>query len=399
MSTSTSTLPVRLTVISGATLLILASAALGAYFGFQIGSHYHLFLGIIFALAALGGEALKPFAVAASLDALKRWDILRGMALGTLAIVCVIYSIASELSLAAGTRGDLAAVRTQQAETLRMARDTYASAKGELAMLPVTRSVGELNAKISALMLTPGAEDCSKINGPVTRRVCPEVAKLRTELGRAVRRSELERSLIEAKRTMAKAPAATEPDPLASALAVYLAALGWNVQAVTLAPFLYLIPVLFLELGSTLGVVLVRSVIPSEAAAHVEQTSERRTVVGPSERRDEAHSGTLVPTPTTNGKKSQENKVSQGVPSTVPSIPAKDENDDDSSPGGRLGTRLLGHLQQQGGTINSGQRGLAKLLGTSKTELNRTLHRLSTAGAVTVDTSRQGTVVALAATC
>ena len=390
MSTSTPPLPVRLTVISGATLLIFASAALGAFFGFQIGSHYHLVLGIIFALAALGGEALKPFAVAASLDALKRWNILRGFALGALAIVCVVYSIASELSLAAGTRGDLAAVRTQQAETLRMARETYATSKAELATLHVTRSVGELNAKISALMLTPGAEDCSKINGPVTRRVCPKVAELRTELGRAVRRSELERSLIEAKRTMAKAPAATEPDPLASALAVYLVALGWNVQAGTLAPWLYLIPVLFLELGSSLGVVLVRSVLPSETASQVERRDERRT--------DGTPEALGVPSSEPRDAKSPETQAFQGVPSSVPTVAAKPvKRDDDDSPGGRLGTRLLGHLEQQGGKVKTGQRGLAKLLGTSTTELNRTLHRLSSAGAVTMDTSRRGTVVALSA--
>ena len=330
MGTHTCTWPVRATVISGATLLIFASAALGAYFGFLIGSHYHLFLGVIFALAALGGEALKPFAVAASLDALKRWDILRGFALGALAIVCAVYSIASELSLAAGTRGDLAAVRTQQAETLRMARDTYASSKSELATLPVTRSVGELNAKISALMLTPGADDCSEINGPVTRRVCPEVAELRAELGRAVRRSELERSLIDAKRTMAKSPAATEPDPLASALAVYLTALGWNVQAGTLAPFLYLIPVLFLELGSSLGVVLVRSVLPSETASQVELKDERQAIGTPE--------ALGVPNSEPKDAKSQENKAFQSVPSSVPTVSAKpDKQDNDDTPGGRLG--------------------------------------------------------------
>ena len=239
-------------------------------------------------------------------------------------------------------------------------------------------------------MLTPGAEDCTVINGPVTRRVCPEVAELRTELGRAMRRSELERSLIEAKRTMAKAPAATEPDPLASALAVYLAALGWNVQAGTLAPFLYLIPVLFLELGSSLGVVLVRSVLASETASLVELRDEHRA--------DGTPSASGVPSLELKDAKSQEIMAFQSVPSGVPTVSANsDEKDDDDTPGGRLGRRLLGHLEQQGGKVRTGQRSLAKLLGTSTTELHRTLHRLCLAGVISIDASRQGTVVALSA--
>ena len=390
MGTHTCAWPVRATVITGATLLIFASAALGAYFGYQIGSHYHVILGLIFAVAALGGEALKPFAVASSLDALKRLDILRGLALGLLATVCLIYSIASELSLAAGTRGDLAAVRTQQAASLRMASETYGSSKIELATLQPTQPVGELKAKISALMLTPGADDCSKINGPVTRRVCPEVAELRTELGRAERRAELQGTLAKAQRTMSAAPVATEPDPLASALAVYLAALGWDVKPSTLAPWLYLILVLFLELGSALGVALVRAVLAPETASHVEQNREVRTV-GPPDVRG-------VPSSATKDAKSQDIQVVQGVLSSVPTVSAKGKNDDDDSgPGGRLGTRLLGHLECNGGRVKIGQRDLAKLLGASKTELNRTLHRMSVAGAVTVDTSRRGTVVALSA--
>ena len=50
----------------GAALLIVASAALGTYFGFQTGSHYHPLLGLIFAGAGLGGELLKPFAMHAA---------------------------------------------------------------------------------------------------------------------------------------------------------------------------------------------------------------------------------------------------------------------------------------------------------------------------------------------
>jgi hypothetical protein len=195
-----------------------------------------------------------------------------------------------------------------------------------LAILQPTQPVGELKAKINALMLTPGADDCQIINGPVTRRVCPEVATLRTELARAERRADLQHTLAKAQRTMAAAPAATEPDPLASALAVYLAALGWDLQPGTLAPWLYLIPVFFLEFGSALGVVLVRAVLAPETASHVEQNYESGTL-GPA-------SVQGVQFPEAKVAKTLESQASRGVQGSVPAIQAKNDNEDDDSPPG-----------------------------------------------------------------
>ena len=63
--------------------------------------------------------------------------------------------------------------------------------------------------------------------------------------------------------------------------AVYLSVLGWDVKPVTLSPWLYLIPVLFLEFGSALGVVLVRAVLVNETASGVEENHEVRTMGTP----------------------------------------------------------------------------------------------------------------------
>lgn len=46
--------------VAGAFLLIGASAALGAYFGFTVGAHVHVALGVVFAAAALGGDPRLP---------------------------------------------------------------------------------------------------------------------------------------------------------------------------------------------------------------------------------------------------------------------------------------------------------------------------------------------------
>jgi hypothetical protein len=49
-------------LLTGALLLVGASAALGSYFGYIIGSQTHALLGLVFAGAALGGEIVKPYA-------------------------------------------------------------------------------------------------------------------------------------------------------------------------------------------------------------------------------------------------------------------------------------------------------------------------------------------------
>ena len=45
----------------------------------------------------------------------------------------------------------------------------------QLNQLGVPRSAGVIQAEIDALLRTPGADDCTVIDGPVTSKVCPLV--------------------------------------------------------------------------------------------------------------------------------------------------------------------------------------------------------------------------------
>ena len=58
-------------------MLVDASAALGSYFGYVIGSQTHALLGLVFAAAALGGEIVKPYAVSEVVSALSRFNLVR----------------------------------------------------------------------------------------------------------------------------------------------------------------------------------------------------------------------------------------------------------------------------------------------------------------------------------
>jgi len=115
-----------------------------------------------------------------------------------------------------------------------------------------------VRAEIAGLMIDPRVGDCQTIDGPRSKSACPRVAALRAELGNSERREHLEANLAT---LQTGAPVATDKtaDPSAHAL-VYLAALGLVLPDRLLTDWLVLIPVLALEVGAALGMVLVQSV-------------------------------------------------------------------------------------------------------------------------------------------
>ncbi len=247
----------RLIALVGATLLIGTSAALGATYGYQLGSRQHAVLGVVFAAAALGGELLKPIAVAVGLRAAMAWQPLRALACLLVAAVCVIYSFAGELSIAAGARGDVAADRGAATEHIARARDRYEAARAELAALPQARPADELRMLISGVLAHPKSGGCFVVDGPYTRSECPKVAAWRAELARAERRIAVVDEMDRASTDVSGAPQLGAADPLAASLAAYVEAAGVNIAAERISPWLALIPVLFLEIGSALALVVV----------------------------------------------------------------------------------------------------------------------------------------------
>jgi hypothetical protein len=184
---------------TAASSLVIASAGFGAVYAWTTGSEHGVILGGLFVLMAVSLEIAKPLAVATSLTSFRAWSLVRGGMLAALATVAIAYSLTSELTLMSGARGDLVAERQARlkagsdAETdLKHARDRYEAAQTELASLPAARPVSELQTQITELLLTPGAEGCSEVNGKVTRTVCPLVTELKVEKARAERRATLQ---------------------------------------------------------------------------------------------------------------------------------------------------------------------------------------------------------------
>ena len=355
MTSEIRTFAPRAIALCGVGLLIGASACLGAYYGYTIGAHIHLALGAIFASAALGGEILKPLAIVAAVDAAKHRQLVPSLACSLLAIVCIAYSFTAELSLSATSRSDQSAQRAHTADIVAATRASRDRALTELQAIAPARPVAELRPLADKLRMTPGANGCmSPPDGPISRRVCSQVEALKAEAARALRRVELEQTIKEAATRLAELRHVSDTaNPAAVALGVYTAALGFPTSPNELAPWLALIPVLFLEFGSAFGLLAVRQLASSSP-------------------------GKPLPPPNSD---------------TGRTVACSDDEDDR---GPKLGARVLKLIETSGGKIEGGQRGIAKALGISKSRVNELLHELAVAGRVRLDTCRKGTTVRLA---
>lgn len=362
-----------------------ASAGFGAFYAWHTGSHHGPVLGTLSVLMALGLEGAKPFAVEGIFAALRSWSPFRAVAMAALAAVAVAYSLTAELSLMASIRADAAAQRTLAGDAAAAARARYDDAKAELAALPAARPAGTIAAEIARLETTPGLASCedraATAYGPITRRVCAKIATLRAEGATAAQRERLRQALADAERDVAAARPAITADPAASALATYLAALGITVAIASLSDWLALMPVLALEIGSALAVVLVSA------------SGQRHHGTRPAA--CEAGLGTASPSARTDARK----EPSEAVSSASAGCPQGDTKAASTVPYGGsftgLKAALLEHLEAHGGSVRSGQRRLAKALGTSTTELHRTIHSLAAAGVIALSAAPTGTELRL----
>ena len=369
--------PTNLVAQISAAGLVLASAGFGCFFAWTTGTQHGYVLASLMVLMAAALELAKPLAIAKAFEAFRSVAIFRGLALTAFGVVAVTYSLTSELSLVAMSRGDLIASReasinadsTAEADRKRsLAR--YEAATRELATLPISRPSNEVQAEIDGLLLTPGADSCVAINGKVTREICPKVSELRKELARAERRSELEAVVATPLPSPkpAQAQAVKEADPGAKALATYLALLGIVVAPAVLSEWLILVPVLALEIGSAFAGILVQSVTGPrlvQASANRKQDAVQEA----------SHQGAVL--------------VVQAREITAP--------EDQPAAREEVKRKIVGQLKANGGSKVSSERGLAKLIGTSKPTVRRALQSLVMAGVIAAEATRNGTMLRLVA--
>jgi uncharacterized membrane protein len=171
----------------------------------------------------------------------------------------------------------------------------------------------------------------------------------------------------------------TKGDPAASALATYLAVFGMSVAVASLSDWLAVMPVLALEIGSALALVLFNGMrvgtgVPKQPGTQDAFQAARFSRGG-------------VPS------------VSEGMSEGSAQEPQKSEPVEflGEARNARLKVALVAHLKNAGGSLRIGQRALAKTLGASTTELHRTLHALAAMGVIALNAAPTGTELRLVA--
>lgn len=368
--------PARSTVASAFSLvsaagLVTASAGLGAIYAWHTGQHHGIALATLAVVMALSLELSKAFSVAAAFESFRTWRPLQGLALTVLATVAIAYSLTAELSLMATARGDVVAERVADADAAKYAAVTRQRIEAELKTIGMTRPSATVQAEIDVRLTSrKDLDGCEGrwLRSSAARGVCIEVNQLRAERATADRREGLEQQLsaLAWPVDVDRKPIERVADPGAQALATYLAVLDFNLDAALIGQWLVLIPVLALEVGSALAVLLVRATRldapnprPIDEAAPAAETPETR-----------------APNVDDDAAQSSPTRLS------VPDSPRE---------------RLLTMLSDRGGELFGGQRVFAKALGVSHGTVATLLAELADEGAIVVQAGRSGTRVRLAA--
>ena len=180
------------------------------------------------------------------------WCLRRRLWAGVAALLWVAtvgFSLAAAIGFAASTRGEMIATNMTVIESREGWRAKIERTEKLLGELGDYRPAGVVQAEIDTLLRTPGADDCTIINGPVTREICPRVDLLRQELAASKEAATLEGKLAADRKQFAGVPVtAAVVDPQSATLA--------RVTGLTEAEIrdgLTLLIALLIEAGSALG--------------------------------------------------------------------------------------------------------------------------------------------------
>lgn len=301
-----------------------------------------------------------------------------GLALAVL--VTGSYSLAAALGAAHGMRAGASAVESSRATERARLEAERNRATAELATLAPARGAMELNPHLARLLATPAANGCVRIDGPVSARVCAEVAGLQEEVARATRRAALEGQLTRIDSDLSKVEVpARSANADAHALAAYLRAFGWSVEADQVNRWLALLTVALLETGAGLCLGVARALrAESEPVTHAPGRE----------------SLTPAPTPVQAGPKpvvAAESALTHGSESRAQTVPVNALSE--------RTTLVLERLRDSGGLAVGSQRALADQFGVSQSTVGRALRELYENGLVELSASKStGTHVRLVGT-
>ncbi len=168
-------------------------------------------------------------------------------------IGAVAFSICAAIGFAASTRSHMLTTGEQQIEKRRAWEAKIVRTEEQIDLLGVHRPASVIQADIDILLRTAGADDCTVVNGPVTREVCPKIDRLKRELAASREAGRLEEDLVADRETLSTIPVPTmTADPQSAALGE-LTGFGEGAIRNSVAVLIALL----VELGSALGFTLI----------------------------------------------------------------------------------------------------------------------------------------------
>ncbi|MFT3732854.1 MAG: hypothetical protein QM780_15775 [Hyphomicrobium sp.] len=356
----------------------LASASTNVLYGWH---RYDGDIGyqLTWAAVSVAASAILALGPTALLKSIKARS-LAGSIVASIAIALTgSYSLTAAIGASAGQRLSAQVSQTDTGGTRARLQTAYQTAKDDLAgLLPVSATVAELDAKIDALKQTPGANGCTAIDGPVTRRVCPEASALEVEKARASRREELQAKMTNADDGLKELGPSKPANTDATAISGYLAVAGITISVAAINQWLALLAVAVVEFGAGLAFAL--------------SAILREPVMAPVTTKPKDMASRPVPQLAVESQEAPKQIEARPALKVVSNRALRKRTVDKS-----FGGRLLKMVGERGGELYSGHRALGKALGCSSGHVANVLRELTAAGQVTVEANKMGTVIRLAA--
>ncbi|MGE0056005.1 MAG: helix-turn-helix transcriptional regulator [Hyphomicrobium sp.] len=362
--------------------LFAASASTNALYGWAKSDF--LPQQLTWAAVSVAASVILAIAPSAFLQAI-RARALAGAIMASLAFcLCGSYSLTAAIGASAGYRMTAQSEQDTQSGKRQRLERSYAAANSELAKLASARPVGELSARISALKMTPGANGCTKEpDGPISRKVCKEVADLEIEHARAQRRGKLEVQAADASAELSHLGSSKVANTDATALSGYLAVAGVPLSVDALNRWLALLAVALVEFGGGIAFALAQLL-------RVERQDASQTPPRPSFRATSRYSlehmeHGLAPSEPDSTDFLELAKQSEGGTADVPKLVIADD----------LPGRVVELVRSHGTQLMGSHRTFATALGCSHTQVARVLSDLEAAGTISLTKGKSGTVIQL----
>lgn len=232
--------------------LIAASATANFMYGANLGSS--AVESLVGGFASIGAELYTAIGLAAVGVLWRKNFQIQGLAAAFVWCLTLAYTLNAGLGFASVAKDTQVAKRSVQVNAASDRRFKLDTLQAQLKALPVpTSTPAAMQSKITGILKDSRSENCEVINGKYTRKWCPVVEDLKSQIVIANRRQQLEGALAKvvksSKLQTLHTASVGSADPHSAALVYYLKRAGYQSSESDVRPWLYLLFVVMVVLG------------------------------------------------------------------------------------------------------------------------------------------------------